>query len=163
MIVNHASVRHNSLQMDPYWHHFLPDEEMKELQVWDSQYGYLCVPLYLTVSQHCVWDPVLPWYGTPLSQMERESSLTQGVSVYLLLCVMSHTGQVRVETGRCRDLGGSVSSHWLNIYCKCVKSVWSQTAAVNYWNDIMMSGTISTGFWHLMCYNLYGHFILNIL
>lgn len=37
--------------------------------------------------------------------MEKESSLSRGVSAYLLLCVMSHTGQVRVEAGRSGGLG----------------------------------------------------------
>lgn len=115
------------------------------LPIWVSKFPLISqsvTALYMGCSVALIWD-------TPVSDGKR-IQLIPGAS-----CVPPPVCHVTFRPGQGWDwevLGfrGSDSSHWLTIYYKCDKSVWSQTAAVNYWNAIIIL--------ELMCNDLYGHF-----
>ena len=75
--------------------YFISDAEGGRLSVW-----------VLGVSNYMWLGAAGRWHGTPQSQKERNPV----VSGQLLVCVMSHTGQVRVEIVRSLGLRGLVSS-----------------------------------------------------
>lgn len=82
-------------------------------QVHNSQYRFDCLPLYHSVSQSlCTGSSVALIWDTPVSDGKRLRFIL-GVSAYGVLCVMSHTGQVRVETGRSWDSGAQSPHHLL--------------------------------------------------
>ncbi len=110
-------------------------------QCHSTVYGIQCCP--------DMGHPCLRWKGNPAYP---------GASLRTSSCVSCH---IPARSGlRLGGPGfrGSDSSHWFTIYCKCVKSVRSQTAADNYWNAIIILGMNLTVFFLLMCNNLYGHF-----